>query len=299
MMGNWQNEIRVFNVDIWNFSLKTAYNKYLHFLLIPFDASEGLHYVRTRYQDWPAQTYTISQPVKIPDASAQPTLSLFYRLQPAPGLRPTRWQAALTTTTGTTTPMTANTRTDEWQHAWADLTPWAGQTVTLTLRLEQPAASLCAQAYVDDVVVGPMRYPDLWVTAPALTPSPGEEIPLRLFYGNEGQALAPDTQLTLSLPTSLTLVTADPPPSATPNEHIWRWNVGNLAPRQALSMTVMVAGPTLPESGTVLTGTVHIGGEAIEPVYRYLHFFVKGKNTLLPSGGALALKARAPKRQLV
>ena len=287
MMENWQNEIRVFNVDTWNFSLKTAHNKYLHFLMIPLDAGGGMHYARTRYQDWPAQTYTLSQSIKIPDASAQPTLSLFYRLQPAPGLRPTRWQVALTTATGTTTPITANTRTDEWQHAWADLTPWAGQTVTLSLRLEQPAASLCAQAHVDDVVVGPMRYPDLWVTAPALTPSPGEEIPLRLFYGNEGQALAPGTQLTLSLPLSLTLVTADPPPSATPNDHTWRWNVGDLAPqRQALPVTVMVTAPTLPEAGTVLTGTVHIGAEAIEPVYanndRYVRIFVEGKTLYFP-----------------
>jgi hypothetical protein len=46
-----------------------------------------------------------------------------------------------------------------WQHAWADMTPWAGKTVTLRFELDQPAGSLPGQVWLDEITLGPWLTP--------------------------------------------------------------------------------------------------------------------------------------------
>lgn len=284
-LNQWSKTWRIF--EITGVMITAASDDTIHFFLLPFNQEEPYRYTRTHYHTWPARTYALTQAVRVPDASAQPTLSLFHRFEQIPGPQPARWQVQMTNAAGTTIPIALTTPTNDWQHAWADLTPWAGQTVTLTLGLEQAAGTLCAQAHVDDVVVGPMRYPNLWVTAPALSLAPGETAELRLFYGNTGQAVAPGVRLTLSLPPELTPVAADPPPAAMPGDRTWRWDTGNLPPGAVpRTITIRVTAPAELQTGTVLSGTVRIGGEAVEPVYadndRYVWVFTGGTSLYLP-----------------
>lgn len=284
-LNQWSKIWPIFNVP--GTMLTAANEDAVHFLLLLYDPDQPYRYTRTDYQNWPARTYALAQAVRVPDASAQPTLSLFHRFEQIPGPQPARWQVQVTNAAGTTTPIALTASVNDWQHAWADMTPWAGQTVTLTLSLEQAPGTLCAQAYVDDVVIGPMRYPDLWVTAPALNLVPGETADLRLFYGNAGQAMAPSTRLILTLPPELTPVSADPPPTAMPGDRVWRWDIGDLPPGagpRTITLTVTAAAGS--EAGAVLTGTAHIGADAVEPVYadndRYVWGFVGGTTLYLP-----------------
>jgi hypothetical protein len=107
------------------------------------------------------------------------------------------------------------------------MSPWAGQTVTVTLKLTQPSGNPPVHLVLDDVTLG-SAYPDTWVkgTGPG-SALPGETVVLQLEYGNNGRVLAVDGELVISWPESLTFVSA----SVTPTVGVdtLTWNVGDLA----------------------------------------------------------------------
>lgn len=76
-------------------------------------------------------------------------------------------------------------RVPVWQHAWADLSPWAGQTVTVTL--SHDPAWTTSYALVDEVSVGPWLTPRIEAVSPARGPA-GSAIPLTIAGDNlDGQ----------------------------------------------------------------------------------------------------------------
>ena len=72
----------------------------------------------------------------------------------------------------------ATTNTD-WQLGWADLTPWQGKTITLTLATHQAADELYLQAYVDEVALGTWATPVVQSMEPIQVPA-GQPMPVTL-----------------------------------------------------------------------------------------------------------------------
>ena len=148
-----------------------------------------------------------------------------------------------------------------WAHRWFDLSPWAGQAITLTFDVHQTPGNPYAWAYLDEVTLG-SSYPDLWVCIEgAATTLPGEQSTYTITYGNQGGAAANSVLLTLTLAPESSLVDASPLPILNTT---WEWGAGDLPPKSGpftIVLTTTVA-PTATMFST-LNNTVNIG--AISP----------------------------------
>jgi hypothetical protein len=91
-------------------------------------------------QGWISQVITV--PVDLPS----PTLAFMYQMQADHAWQNSGLQVQATTQNGTDTLLHLTKSAPEWSQVWTDLTPYAGQTITLTLGLEQfttePAVTL-------------------------------------------------------------------------------------------------------------------------------------------------------------
>ena len=204
----------------------------------------------------------LSQPVQIPPAASAPTLSFLHRFG-AESSSNSRLEAIVDDGVSPTVVFSANTGADAWTHAWADLTPWAGRSVTLRFRLIDAGGAAHAWATLDEVTVG-SAHPDIWVSqsCPAAA-APGQEFVQAASYGNRGGVAAGDGRVTLQLPPGLLFVRADPPPSAT--TPVLRWDVGGLAAQstpQPILVTLQVA-PSV-AVGTVLTAAAGITSDTAD-----------------------------------
>lgn len=95
----------------------------------------------------------VAQRFSIPADLHQPTLSFMLALHSdAPPLT-SHFAVAVTAGVTTTTVLSTATPTD-WRLAWVDLSPWLGETITLTFAVQQAAGEPYLQAYLDDVAVG-------------------------------------------------------------------------------------------------------------------------------------------------
>jgi uncharacterized repeat protein (TIGR01451 family) len=189
---------------------------------------------------------TVSQTITVPITLSTPTLSFFYELSRAFAPNNTWFRVQVDNGLATTTIFSTTTNTDNWTHHWSDLTPWAGQTITLTFTVHETADRPYAWAYLDEVTVG-SAYPDVWVNKQSRTPAalPGQQIAFTLTYGNGGGALASGVRLTDTLPAELTFVAASPPPLTTTPALVW--DVGDL-PAKSDSFTLVVTATVSPET---------------------------------------------------
>jgi hypothetical protein len=130
----------------------------------------------------------LSLSVTIPAGMRSPTLSVMVRAQPVV-LTPD--VAALLTVNGVTV-KTCPIRDLAWVHYWADLSPWAGQTVTVGISSHGTFQSGQVDLFVDDVSLGSYTIPEVTQVAPAFIPSPGAVSVLTLT-GN----FLPATQVTI------------------------------------------------------------------------------------------------------
>ncbi len=98
----------------------------------------------------------------------------------------------------------------DWQRTWVDLTDWAGETLTITIQGElNPGEE--SFFVLDEIHLGSV-YPDL--QAVAVVPdvvTPGQAFTLTLDVENIGYPLAAGTTLTLTLPETLELISAELP----------------------------------------------------------------------------------------
>jgi hypothetical protein len=89
----------------------------------------------------------------------RPTLSFFYNLSPASGNGDFRAMVQGTAV------YTATADSAGWQHGWADLTPWAGQTVMVEFRGINDYRTGLAMIRLDDVAAGSADTP--WIASVA------------------------------------------------------------------------------------------------------------------------------------
>jgi len=205
---------------------------------------------------------TIAQAIALPGAMHYPTLSFLYRLGvAAPG--DSGWlEATVSNGIASTQVFSTSASTPGWAHAWADMSPWAGQTITLTFNVHNEAGAPATWAYLDEVSLG-SAYPNLWVSKTSSTVPPGGG-PVRytLTYGNLGGVPAQDVRITDTLPAGLAFLSASVPPTSTAP---LVWNVGDLAAGAGpytIIVTATVAAGT--PAWTTLVNTVTIGAATPE-----------------------------------
>jgi len=154
--------------------------------------------------------------------------------------------------------------TQPWVHAWVDLSPWAGRTITLTFNVHATADDLRTFVYLDEVSVG-SAYPNLWLrksgTSWAL---PGQAVGYRLDYGNQGAVPASGVLITDTLPPGVAYVAADPPPDSLVPQ--LTWEVGTLTGGSGpYTITITGTVDTGWPLGTVLSNQAYMDTTTPEP----------------------------------
>ncbi len=187
---------------------------------------------------------TIAQVVSVPVTMSTPILSFFYQLGGASAAGGTYFNVRVDNGITPTLLFSTTSNTNIWTHRWFDLTPWAGQTITLTFNVHNEAGIPCTWAYLDEVTIG-SAYPDLWISksgAPAAA-LPGEPVVYTIAYGNQGGAAAHGVWITDTLPGELLFVSASPAPmSVTPT---LAWDVGSV-PARSGPFTIIVTATVAP-----------------------------------------------------
>ncbi len=288
--GNWSRPIRVLTVphliSLVRVETQNLPNprQRLHFLIIDHLPGVPLQYRATHYDTWPAHSFVASQSVRVPQIAFQPTLSFYVDFDQVAGTQPNTWKVQIDDGTQATTPLSLTTTTAGWQHIWLDMTPWAGQRITLGLQLRQTAASLCVQAYVDDVMLGSTQFPDLWIAAASDAPAAGGQVHQRIVYGNTGAAPAMRTVVTTTLPPPFRLLSAAPMPIREDN-HTLRWELGDLPPGH-IPLTIIYTATVASDASGILSQTFHIRSEAPEGEITnndaILYTFINGFQQYLP-----------------
>ncbi|MBK7897763.1 MAG: hypothetical protein IPJ90_23355 [Anaerolineaceae bacterium] len=167
-----------------------------------------------------AGSTSLQQQITIPAGTSHPTLSFLYRLETAEQGGSILKINTISDTASTTVYSTTQS-TNGWTHQWLDLGDLAGQTITLTLELQQEIGTIPTQAFIDEVTVG-NAYPDTWVAVTGgANYLPGEYAILTIPYGNRGGVDAGTGMITLTLPAEMQFVYATPAPSATTPTYSW------------------------------------------------------------------------------
>jgi uncharacterized repeat protein (TIGR01451 family) len=227
--------------------------------------------------------------VSIPTALSLPTLSFLYRFGRSGLGTGSRLEAALQDPIATTAIFSTTAVTADWTHHWFDLSPWSGQTVTLTFNVHQQAGGPGAWAYLDEVTVGSGAHPDLWTAARIQVAAPGQAVTFTLTYGNRGEILARGVMLTATLPTGLTFVAADPLPGVSGSTVTW--NLGDLlAGTGPRAVTLVAAVNAAATPGSILSRVVEIASVTSETETANntagLEVYVGGARRYLPLAGS-------------
>lgn len=101
---------------------------------------------------------SLAQSVHIGSTLHQPTLSFLYQL--TGGDVNGHSGFTLSVSQGmTTTELLSTSVTTDWQLGWVDMTPWQGETVTVTVAVNQAAGDPYLQVVLDQMALGPWRTP--------------------------------------------------------------------------------------------------------------------------------------------
>jgi len=125
------------------------------FLLPTYDSNHrSVHALYEATGFGPAGTAEASQQVTIPADLHQPTLSFAFKLGNIRRSHQTALEVLVRDQNDIETTLLTLRGSDAWRQEWADLTPWAGQTVTIIFRLNQAANEPTGQAWLDGIAVG-------------------------------------------------------------------------------------------------------------------------------------------------
>jgi hypothetical protein len=206
----------------------------------------------------------LSQTIILPSSITMPVLSFIYQLQDVTPQNGTHFTVQIIHDGDTITLFSTETNTSSWKHQWLDLTPWAGEEITVNFSLDLAGNQIPAIAYLDDVTIG-STFPDVYVIAKnSLSALPGTVITLPLFYGNQGAFPAQDVILTTTLPEKITFVSADPAPSQVDGQ-VLTWNISSLEGRSG-PFTIQITAIVAPDAEllSTLVGSVAIQTSSTE-----------------------------------
>jgi hypothetical protein len=217
--SGWQPEVSLENETWYNAAPITTIDPYgIVHLMVPKE-NEGSIYFRSL----PATTSSIaslSQQVTIPVNMPAPTLSFMAQ---RPGDVPDDASSFELLVSGgvTTTAVPLVSGASDWSHYWVDMSPWAGQTVTINFQLTQTSGDPRVQAAIDDVTLG-SAYPDAWVSGngPGVA-LPGETVIYHIEYGNHGRIATANGEVMAAWPEYLTFVSANITPTLGADTLTW------------------------------------------------------------------------------
>lgn len=188
------------------------------------------------------QSGTLSQPIAIPANMPNPTLSFFFELHGASAQNPGAFTISVTDALTSTT-VFSTTSNGNWRHQWLDLSPWSGQSITLTFATQTLAGDSYVSLALDDITLG-AYYPDLWIAAEDLISQPGQPVAFEISYGNHGGLDVPE--VIVAMPSSPALIVKSSTPPATYNAQLAQheWRLGTVAADsgpQTIAITATVA----------------------------------------------------------
>jgi len=184
-----------------------------------FTQGSSLNY-RRNYPETQNGEAALTQQLTIPAGMISPRLSFFYWLSGASAADAAALTVQVQAPGKNTVLLTQLADTDGWAFKTYDMSPWKGQTVTLSFRANQVAGAKPTYALLDDVTLG-SAHPDLWAFLPALQGRPGDTVQTTFTLGNRGAAPASGVQLTLQLPDGVRLVSAAPAPASPGSAPVW------------------------------------------------------------------------------
>jgi hypothetical protein len=166
---------RQFNGDAWSptFDLRPAAASGWSFWLLArgdhvqffwLEDFAGVYSIAYTEWDAPQQVETaLSQVVAIPADMHAPTLSAVY------AARQLGTGGVFDIRINDTVVYSSAEATADWTHLWFDLTPWAGQTVTVTFGVANDFAQGLLEISLDDVTLGAWLTPVIEAVSPATT----------------------------------------------------------------------------------------------------------------------------------
>lgn len=185
---------------------------------------------------------TLSQTIHLSNTLTSPALSFLYQL--AGMSADNRFTVSINNGSGSIILLDSNEGQGSWEHQSFDLTPWLGQTITLTFQLNQAINAPRTSALLDEVTIG-STHPDLWLRVTGNSSAlPGEPLVYTFSYGNQGDAAATSTTISHTLPAELTFLSASLPPISTSP---LVWDVGNL-PAKSGPFTIVVTATVSPSA---------------------------------------------------
>jgi hypothetical protein len=137
-------------------------NNHLH---LAYETESSANHYRLSARPTEARS-AISQAVTLPAGSHRPTLSFLYQLRGAGSQNADPFTALVSEGVTGTVVFSTTVHRDTWTHAWVDLTPWAGQTVTLTLAARTTGLLGYTHLDLDEVSLGSWLTPVPRATLP-------------------------------------------------------------------------------------------------------------------------------------
>ena len=155
------------------------------------------------------QQGALTQTLTIPPEMSQPGLSFVYSLNGGDLGGASGIVARVTGPQGTQVVYQSRLNTDTWQHGWADLSAWAGQTITLSIGIDQKQGEGFKFGVIDEISLG-SGYGDGY-----MHPLEGRKVPLgsrfhlAIPYGNQGGFDIQGVELQVSIPEEFELLGQD------------------------------------------------------------------------------------------
>jgi hypothetical protein len=159
----------------WSIPQLVPVNGFFSGLGMTLDTDDRLHvglgkyYITTR--ESVDSSASISQSVIIPSDMYSPTLSFHYEIGGLDNWTRSRLEVTISDSTTTTTSVHQFTNPVDWSHLWSALSPWAGQSITLTFTLNQAAGEPFVNLLLDDVSLGSWTTPILNDYSPVYIPA--------------------------------------------------------------------------------------------------------------------------------
>ena len=138
-------------------------NDVMHVL---YATAAGLEYRQSLAQSTETVT-TISQVLALSGDLARATVSFFYQLQSTRTNETGQFTVVVDDGVSLTPVFTTTQPQSVWAHRWADVSRWAGQTITLELTLRETAYPAASQLRLDEISVGSWLTPDPQMIAPS------------------------------------------------------------------------------------------------------------------------------------
>ena len=220
------------------------------------------------YDSWlPSASNRVSQPVTISAKLSNPTLSFYYReigFLNKPDFRVLLdSRPNLTGSLQTTELFSSTLPVSSWNHVWRDLTPWAGQVVTLTFQSSMEAGSLPFLVNLDEISLG-SSMPDLQLSGGRVASLlPGETGVYTLTYKNSGSLPAPTAMITVTLPLGLQFAPSGSQPQVGPQSKTWQ--LGTLAAGSSGQISFAVVQAFTPKTLTTAQITAELNTPVVDP----------------------------------